>query len=107
MEKSKGNERQPEVYKDERLPLFVPLFLSSYYIRNNETQYPARNGRRRMAEDRRERREKEKRERRLRVSLSWFSLGGKPSATTMELALYQSAPVATLLNVGINNKFRP
>lgn len=33
-----------------------------------------------------------------------FSSGRKPS-TTMELPFYQSAPVATLLNAGINNKF--
>lgn len=54
-----GTERSPEVYKDERLPVFVPLFLPSYYIRNNETQYPARNGRNGMADDR----EKERRRR--------------------------------------------
>lgn len=101
----------PEVYKDERLPLYVSLFLPSYYIRNNETQYPARNGRKRIAEMSERKGERERGMGKKGVSSVDPRWTEKPS-TTMELLFYQSAPVTTLLNAPpplpppeINNKF--
>lgn len=69
--------------------LFVSLFLPSYYIRNNETQYPTGNGRKGSG------RKGEKRRPGVpSVSSRW----AESLVQQWQLPFYQSAPVAILLN---------